>query len=233
MSKFKTGDRLRIKATKGGWSNVEGTFLRADQDYTWIVPDVGATYTTGKPIPDSYRVEGAGFYHDSYDLIESETYVLKVGDRVRVKKSVGHWGGIAGVYVARRNDGYGVNDYFRPDVGSVYANGDPIIYDYPNRTEGVGIDVGALELVEAFKTPEQIELEELRAFKAEALEKFPQLRPVDPDLVVARQMAADESGNTPNRQVAFVEGQYDNSMRVELRLEGIKMGRKLAADEAA
>jgi hypothetical protein len=225
MTVFKVGDRLRVKPDKGGWSGVEGRFLRSDPEYTWFVPDADATYTSGtnREIPKRYQTEGAGFYHTSYELVEP--VVLKAGDRVRVKKSAGHWAGIKGTYVARRNDGYGRNDYFRPDVDSVYVNGQPIISDYPHRAEGVGVDIGALELIEAAKTPEQTELEELRAFKAEMLIKYPELTPIDPDVKLAMEIASSQGFNEHSDENVR-NGKWEGTA-AHCVYKGIKLGRKL------
>jgi len=232
MTLRKVGDRLRVKSFNN-WTGVEGTCIRVDNEYAWLRPDPDSKFVSGRVIPDEYYRRGAGFYHESYELIDLPK--LEAGDRVRVKKIVGHWGGIEGEYIGRiQRSGSSPLDYFRPDVGSKYADGSPVIKTYITGPTGACLNTGDLELIERVKTPEQTELEELRAFKAEALEKFPELAPVapvDPDLVVARQMAADEDGNSDNRQKAFIEGKYDDSMRVKFRLEGIKMGRKLAVNE--
>lgn len=72
------------------------------------------------------------------------------------------------------------------------------------------------------------ELTQLRAFRDDAIKRFPELAPVDPDLLEAREICAKNvNSHNPAMIEPYRDGEYDNHWLMRCVVEGIKRGREL------
>jgi hypothetical protein len=127
---------------------------------------------------------------------------------------------------------HNVNDSFYHNDGRPYREG-PAIRNAPERTPwSRAAEVQQSELAAMFNAvaqPIDPELAELRAFRDAAIEKHPDLAPVDPDLLEAREIvAAARLRKQLHTQAANIrKGEHDTLPSVKMALAGIKRGREL------
>lgn len=72
MSKFKVGDRVRVKRDVPAWAGMVGTVMGYGNGWMRFSPDIDARYNNGNMVPDQYRQSPyAGMDENEFELIES------------------------------------------------------------------------------------------------------------------------------------------------------------------